>query len=76
MAESSTASNTEQITKTLDPTLLLKDELDQVGRIYNIIVEFFTNYDVIRATQPRELPACAAHQQDCAFRLSPRHLGE
>ena len=44
MAESNTASNTEQITKTLDPTLLLKDELDQVSRIYNIIVEFFTNY--------------------------------
>ncbi|MBA6291975.1 mechanosensitive ion channel family protein [Colwellia sp. MB3u-70] len=44
MAESSSSSATEQITKTLDPVNLLKDEIDQVGRIYNIIVEFFTNY--------------------------------
>lgn len=29
---------------TLDPANLLKNEIDQVGRIYNIIVEFFTNY--------------------------------
>lgn len=44
MAESSTASTTEQVIKTLDPASLLKNEIDQVGRIYNIIVEFFTNY--------------------------------
>tara|TARA_R110000744_G_scaffold74350_6_gene148544 strand:- start:9296 stop:10189 length:894 start_codon:yes stop_codon:yes gene_type:complete len=44
MAESSTASTTEQVIKTLDPASLLKNEIDQVGRIYNVIVEFFTNY--------------------------------
>tara|TARA_R110000737_G_scaffold28717_4_gene47211 strand:- start:9183 stop:10076 length:894 start_codon:yes stop_codon:yes gene_type:complete len=44
MAESSAESTTEQVIKTLDPASLLKNEIDQVGRIYNIIVEFFTNY--------------------------------
>ncbi|MBA6389626.1 mechanosensitive ion channel family protein [Colwellia sp. BRX10-3] len=44
MAESSTESTTDQVIKTLDPASLLKNEIDQVGRIYNIIVEFFTNY--------------------------------
>jgi small conductance mechanosensitive channel len=32
------------VMNTLDPANLLKNEIDQVGRIYNIIVEFFTNY--------------------------------
>lgn len=44
MADSSTESTTDQVIKTLDPASLLKNEIDQVGRIYNIIVEFFTNY--------------------------------
>ena len=44
MAESSPESTTDQVIKTLDPASLLKNEIDQVGRIYNIIVEFFTNY--------------------------------
>lgn len=44
MAETSPESSTDQVIKTLDPASLLKNEIDQVGRIYNIIVEFFTNY--------------------------------
>ena len=44
MAAPSTESTTDQVIKTLDPASLLKNEIDQVGRIYNIIVEFFTNY--------------------------------
>jgi len=44
MAESSSKNATEQISKTLDPASLLKDEIDQVSHIYRIIVEFFTNY--------------------------------
>lgn len=44
MAETSPESSTDQVIKTLDPANLLKNEIDQVGRIYNIIVEFFTNY--------------------------------
>lgn len=44
MAETSPESTTDQVIKTLDPASLLKSEIDQVGRIYNIIVEFFTNY--------------------------------
>ena len=39
-----TENTTAQITKTLDPANLLKDEIDQVSHFYNIIVEFFTNY--------------------------------
>ena len=39
MAESSAESTTEQVIKTLDPASLLKNEIDQVRRIYNIIVE-------------------------------------
>ena len=44
MAEASPEGKTEQVMNTLDPANLLKNEIDQVGRIYNIIVEFFTNY--------------------------------
>ncbi len=44
MAEAIPENTTEQAAKTLDPTKLLKDELDQVSYFYNVIVEFFTNY--------------------------------
>jgi small conductance mechanosensitive channel len=44
MAESSSEGTVEQVAKTLDPSKLLKDELDQVSHFYNVIVEFFTNY--------------------------------
>lgn len=33
-----------QTESTLDPTVLLKSEIEQVNQIYNIIIEFFTNY--------------------------------
>ena len=38
------AETTEKISATLNPTNLLKDEINQVANIYNIIIEFFTNY--------------------------------
>lgn len=38
------ASTTEKASTSLAPTDLLKDEIDQVANIYNIIIEFFTNY--------------------------------
>ena len=38
------ASSTENINASLNPTNLLKEEIDQVANIYNIIIEFFTNY--------------------------------
>jgi len=38
------AEKTEKVTATLNPTNLLKDEINQVANIYNIIIEFFTNY--------------------------------
>ena len=38
------AESTEVKQSALDPTNLLKDEIDQVANIYNIIIEFFTNY--------------------------------
>ena len=44
MAEAIPENSTEQAAKTLDPTKLLKEELDQVSHFYNVIVEFFTNY--------------------------------
>lgn len=44
MADTSNENTTDQVIKTLDPASLLKNEIDQVSRIYNIIVEFFTNY--------------------------------
>mgnify|MGYP000182745601 CR=1 FL=1 len=44
MLNTQLASSTENITDTLNPTNLLKQEIDQVANIYNIIVEFFTNY--------------------------------
>ncbi|MBL4942152.1 MAG: mechanosensitive ion channel family protein [Colwellia sp.] len=36
--------STQQTTDNLSPTNLLKEEIDQVANIYNIIIEFFTNY--------------------------------
>ena len=39
-----TASTIANVAETLDPTNLLKNEIDQVNQIYNIIIEFFTNY--------------------------------
>ncbi|MBU2925063.1 mechanosensitive ion channel [Colwellia sp. C2M11] len=38
------ADTTEKVTTALNPTNLLKDEINQVANIYNIIIEFFTNY--------------------------------
>lgn len=38
------ASSTESANASLNPTNLLKEEIDQVANIYNIIIEFFTNY--------------------------------
>ena len=35
---------TKQTAASLNPTNLLKEEIDQVANIYNIIIEFFTNY--------------------------------
>jgi small conductance mechanosensitive channel len=43
MAEA-TKSTTEPAATALNPTDLLKDEIDQMAQVYNIIVEFFTNY--------------------------------
>lgn len=38
------ADSAAKATTSLSPTNLLKDEIDQVANIYNIIIEFFTNY--------------------------------
>jgi len=38
------AETTEETNNVLAPVNLLKDEIDQVANIYNIIIEFFTNY--------------------------------
>ncbi len=38
------ANNAEKSNTSLTPTNLLKEEIDQVANIYNIIIEFFTNY--------------------------------
>ena len=38
------ATSAEKNNSSLAPTNLLKDEIDQVANIYNIIIEFFTNY--------------------------------
>ena len=38
------AETTEKTSASLNPTNLLKEEIDQVANIYNIIIEFFTNY--------------------------------
>ncbi|GAA6171664.1 small-conductance mechanosensitive channel MscS [Colwellia sp. KU-HH00111] len=38
------ATETEKSKLSLAPTDLLKEEIDQVANIYNIVIEFFTNY--------------------------------
>lgn len=38
------ANTAEEKSNSLTPTNLLKEEIDQVANIYNIIIEFFTNY--------------------------------
>jgi len=38
------ANTAEKTTSALAPSNLLKDEIDQVANIYNVIIEFFTNY--------------------------------
>ena len=38
------AETTDKVAAVLNPTNLLKDEINQVANIYNIIIEFFTNY--------------------------------
>jgi len=38
------ATSTEENNTSLAPTDLLKNEIDQVANIYNVIIEFFTNY--------------------------------
>lgn len=35
---------TEKVTEAINPANLLKQEIDQVANIYNIIIDFFTNY--------------------------------
>jgi len=37
-------SNTEKISEAINPANLLKAEIDQVTKFYNIVIEFFTNY--------------------------------
>lgn len=44
MFTSQLTESTEEKKSALDPSNLLKDEIDQVANIYNIIIEFFTNY--------------------------------
>lgn len=34
----------QKVAEALAPTTLLKDEIDQVNKIYNIVIEFLTNY--------------------------------
>ena len=44
MFENQLATSVEQSDNAFAPTNLLKDEIDQVANIYNIIIDFFTNY--------------------------------
>lgn len=44
MLKTQIAESTETSNISLDPTNLLKSEIDQVAKIYDIIIEFFTNY--------------------------------
>lgn len=37
-------STVEKVTEALMPTTLLKNEIDQVNKIYNMVIEFLTNY--------------------------------
>jgi small conductance mechanosensitive channel len=38
------ANNTENVSEAINPANLLKAEIDQVANLYNIIIDFFTNY--------------------------------
>lgn len=44
MFETPIATDTEKVTEAINPANLLKAEIDQVAKIYNIIIDFFTNY--------------------------------
>lgn len=44
MFDTQIASSAEKVKEAINPTNLLKDEIDQVANLYNVIIEFFTNY--------------------------------
>ncbi len=44
MFETPIANDTEKVSEAINPTNLLKAEIDQVAKVYNIIIDFFTNY--------------------------------
>ena len=44
MFETPIANDTEKVSEAINPANLLKAEIDQVANIYNIIIDFFTNY--------------------------------
>lgn len=44
MFETPIANDTEKVSEAMNPANLLKAEIDQVAKIYNIIIDFFTNY--------------------------------
>ncbi|MBL4822030.1 MAG: mechanosensitive ion channel [Colwellia sp.] len=44
MFEPPVTSNTTKVSEAISPANLLKEEIDQVANIYNIIIDFFTNY--------------------------------
>lgn len=44
MFETPIANDTEKVSNAINPANLLKAEIDQVAKIYNIIIDFFTNY--------------------------------
>lgn len=44
MFETPIANDTEKVSEAINPANLLKQEIDQVAKIYNIIIDFFTNY--------------------------------
>ena len=44
MFETPIANDTEKVSDAINPANLLKAEIDQVAKIYNVIIDFFTNY--------------------------------
>lgn len=44
MFETPIANDTEKVSEAINPANLLKAEIDQVAKIYNVIIDFFTNY--------------------------------
>jgi small conductance mechanosensitive channel len=44
MFETPIINNTAKVSEAINPANLLKEEIDQVAKFYNIIIEFFTNY--------------------------------